>query len=146
MIPAATIARLRELESAARAGEWYADGGDVLAAWAQPRPVAVCEGSIPEGNHVNAEFIAELRNHAADLLDAAEELANAREIARLAEESEAGWRREADEMAEELARLRAAVEGLAAAWEQALQESPAADVGPDELRAILAAPTTRGDR
>ena len=47
-------------------------------------------------------------------LDAAEERAvNAENIARLAEESEAGWRREADELAERLA----AVSALADEWE-----------------------------
>ena len=47
-------------------------------------------------------------------LDAAEERAfNAENIARLAEESEAGWRREADELAERVA----AVEALADEWE-----------------------------
>ena len=70
-----------------------------IAAWADTFP----------GN----EFADTIRRLLADL-DAAEERAfNAENIARLAEESEAGWRREADELAERLA----AVSALARRWE-----------------------------
>ena len=70
-----------------------------IAAWADTFP----------GN----EFADTIRRLLADL-DAAEERAfNAENIARLAEESEAGWRREADELAERLA----AVSALADEWE-----------------------------
>ena len=64
-----------------------------IAAWADTFP----------GN----EFADTIRRLLADL-DAAEERAvNAENIARLAEESEAGWRREADELAERLAAVSA---------------------------------------
>ena len=100
-----------------------------IAAWADTFP----------GN----EFADTIRRLLADL-DAAEERAfNAENIARLAEESEAGWRREADELAERVA----AVEALADEWEAtgpawidppigaatelraALTPTPAAEVG-----------------
>ena len=71
-----------------------------IAAWADTFP----------GN----EFADTIRRLVADL-DAAEERAvNAENIARLAEESEAGWRREADELAERLA----AVSALADDWDR----------------------------
>lgn len=56
-------ALMRERAEAARSGEWFADttGGDadVRAAWRFGAcDIAVCEGSLPEGNAANAEHIA----------------------------------------------------------------------------------------
>ena len=69
------------------------------------------------GSVTDAALIARAINALPSLLadlDAAEERAfNAENVARLAEESEAGWRREADELAERVA----AVEALADEWE-----------------------------
>ena len=70
-----------------------------IAAWADTFP----------GN----EFADTIRRLLADL-DAAEERAvNAENIARLAEESEAGWRREADELAERVAAVTKALDDMA---------------------------------
>ena len=77
---------------------WWADS---FAAW-----VRHSTGVAEVGDFLAAANPAVIRRLLADL-DAAEN------IARLAEESEAGWRREADELAERLA----AVSALADEWE-----------------------------
>jgi hypothetical protein len=52
-------ALIRDRANAARAGRWEAAGSDVAARWQTgPRPVALCVGSLPEGNVINAEHVA----------------------------------------------------------------------------------------
>lgn len=54
-------ALMRERAEAARAGRWYAQGTDVLAAWETPRFITSCDGSaVPEGNVANAAHIASM--------------------------------------------------------------------------------------
>jgi hypothetical protein len=52
-------ALMRKRAQAARAGRWAADGDEVAAHWSLGDvEVAVCRGSIDEGNEANAEHIA----------------------------------------------------------------------------------------
>ena len=73
-------ALMRERAKAARAGRWFADTEDGTAGVRSPwrfgaQDVAVCDGSLPEGNAINAEHIASwhpaVALAVADLLDTA---------------------------------------------------------------------------
>jgi hypothetical protein len=59
-----TLAQVRALSEAARAGTWFATGQAIMADWTgAPRPVAIAGGSIHEGNDANAAFIAAAANY-----------------------------------------------------------------------------------
>ena len=50
---------LRESASEARAGRWVSKGAGVKAVWSfGTHDVAHCDGSLPEGNKINARYIA----------------------------------------------------------------------------------------
>ena len=127
----AELARLAS-DMATTPGPWvvpdaddeYVGPADVVSDGVPGERWIICEHAGADARYIAAADPDTIRRLLADL-DAAEERAfNAENIARLAEESEAGWRREADELAERLAAVTRLCHTVIGAHEQVVMDTP----------------------